>query len=69
LSGAKMNKWEIEQNPDGTCDVRVNRKAFSYDRDDVAEAISTIRSSRKWVKGDYVVFIDSTGSRERISVR
>jgi hypothetical protein len=56
-----VNEFEIEVNPTGTCDIRRDRRHFSYDEDDLDEALYRIR--REVGSGVIVDVIESDGYR------
>lgn len=38
-----MGGWEIEVHPDGSCDLRLDRRIVHYDLDDLEEALHFVR--------------------------
>jgi hypothetical protein len=56
--------WELEQQPDGTYDVRHAGRAAVRDRDGLAEAIAYVLRSRDYQPDEPVVHVDLTGYRE-----
>jgi hypothetical protein len=56
--------WELEQQPNGTYDVRHAGRAAVRDRDGLAEAIAYVLRSRDYRPEEPVVHVDLTGYRE-----
>jgi hypothetical protein len=65
VAARRVTDWIIEEYR-GKVDVRCNRRAFLYDLDDLDEALSRIRRSKKYARGDKVVYIEDNGSRRTL---
>lgn len=66
-TGPVPNSWTIEEH-DGKLDIRLNRRAFAYDCDDIAEARRRIKRSRKYDPDDTVTLIEDDGYRRKVKL-
>jgi hypothetical protein len=66
-----MIVYEIEANPDGTLDVRRDRRGVAYDRDDMDDALRAIRRevARRQDEEIQVVFIEPDGYRRKLTLQ
>jgi len=60
------NKWMIEEFG-GKYDVKLNRHSTNIiDCDDIEEALTRLKRSKRYKKGDTIMSVDHTGYQQRI---
>ena len=63
--GPVPNTWTIEEHSDGV-DLKLNRRSFAYDLDDIDEACRRIRRSHRYSPGDTVTVVEKDGYRHKV---